>query len=136
MFELGSAFTREQIYARVGGSLQSCLPDVEGRVVAACLRLDMNPDAPGLKPGAPGVILAGEGEGVERAAELLTGQGEPVPTFLKRRTGEWEYVGEFGAQRCSRDPEEISAHSQRSGRGDIIMVIHMVPAGTLAGHGA
>jgi hypothetical protein len=126
MFQLGSVYTRQQIHDRVGGNLQSFLPDKDGRVVAACLRLDRNPDA-------PGVILAGEGEGIERAAELLAGQRESLPTFLKRRIGEWEYVGQFVVQRCSHDPEEISAHSRASGRSDIILVIHMVPAGTLSG---
>jgi hypothetical protein len=129
MFELKRNYTREQIHALVRGNLQSYLPNVDGRVVAACLRLDMDPDA-------PRVILVGEGEGIVRAAALLRGQREPVPTFLKRGTREWEYVGEFVAQRCSIDSDEIATQSQRSGRCDITMVIHMIPAATLTGSGA
>jgi hypothetical protein len=64
MFELGVSYTREQIHAQLGRSLQSYLPHVGGRVVAACLRLDTNPDA-------PAVILVGMGDGIEHAAELF-----------------------------------------------------------------
>ena len=38
MFKLAAVYTREQIHARVGGSLQWYLSHVGGRVVAACLR--------------------------------------------------------------------------------------------------
>jgi hypothetical protein len=123
MFEHGATYTREAIHAQVGGSLQSYLPHVGDRIVAACLRTDVNPDA-------PAIILVGDGDEVERAAEMLTGQRTSVPTFLKRETKEWEYVGEFVADSWSRDPGEISVQRQRSGRRTITMVIHMVPART------
>lgn len=122
MFELGTTYTREEIHAQVRGNLRSYLPHVGGRVVAACLRLDMNPDA-------PCVILVGDGEGIEHAADLLKNQRESVPTFLKRGAGEWEYVGEFVAHRYSHDPEEIAAQALRSGRSNITLVIHMMPVG-------
>lgn len=121
MFERGVSYTREEIHARVGGSVRSYLPHVGGRVVAACLRLDTNPDA-------PSVILVGTGEGIEHAAELLVAQRNPVPTFLKRAVGVWEYVGEYAATGSSQEATELAAQARRSGRDDITRVIYMAPA--------
>jgi hypothetical protein len=120
MFKLGASYTRKEIHARLRGSMQSYLPNVGGRVVCACLRLDTNPDA-------PAIILPGKGAGIEHAAALLINQRTPVPTFLKRKPGCWEYVGEFVVQRYSYDPAEVAAQARRSNRSDISMVIHMVP---------
>ncbi len=121
MFEQGVSYTREAIHAQVGGSLQSYLPHVGGCVVAACLRLDTNPDA-------PAVILAGTGEGIECAADMLVAQRTPVPTFLKRAVGEWEYVGEYTSDRSSQNAAVLAEQAQRSRRDDITRVIYMVPA--------
>jgi hypothetical protein len=126
MFELGASYTREEIHNLVGGSLQSYLPHVGGRVVAACLRPDINPDA-------PAVIVAGVGEDIEYAAELLAAQRVPLPVFLKRGSGRWGYAREFVTERSSRDPAEVTAQARRSGRNDITVVIHMAPASSLAG---
>jgi len=120
MFKLGVSYTREEIHAQVGGSLQSYLPHVGGRVVAACLRLDTNPDA-------PTVILAGMGDRVQHAAELLVAQHAPVPTFLKRAAGNWEYVGEFNVQRWSQDAADLAEQAHWSGRDNLTRVIHMAP---------
>lgn len=121
MFERGVLYTRDDIHAQVGGSVQSYLPHIGGRVVAACLRLDTNPDA-------PSIILAGTGEGIEQAADLLVAQHTPVPTFLKRAVGEWEYVGEYAATGSSQDAAELAAQAQRAGRNDITRVIYLKPA--------
>src|SRR5262245_56942382 len=109
MFDLGESYTREQIHAFLGGGLQTYLPHVGGRVVAACLRLDTNPDA-------PNIILPGTGKGIEYAAQLLVSQRFPVPIFVKRGTGRWEYVGEFVPLRWSRESTEITEQAQRSKR--------------------
>jgi hypothetical protein len=119
MFRIGGRYTRREIHAELGGSIQSYLPHREGRVVAACLRLDTNPDA-------PNVILPGRGEGIEHAADMLTNQDSPVPTFLKRSGGAWEYVGDYAVSSSSSDPAEIERHAGRSGRVDITRVIQMV----------
>lgn len=118
MFERGKLYSRRDIHDQVGGSVQTFLPHVEGRVVAACLRADTNPDA-------PKVILPGKGSGIEHAAELLAEQQTPVPTFLRRAPAQWEYVGDYRVESCSRDLEEIARHARRSGRSDVTMVIRM-----------
>jgi hypothetical protein len=101
--------------------MQSFLPHVGGRAVAACLRRDYNPDA-------PAVVLVGAGEGIEQAADMLVAQRSPVPTFLKLGTGDWEYVGEYTVERSSQDAADLAAQARRSGRDDITRVIYMVPS--------
>ena len=120
MFKLGVSYTRKQIHAQVRGSIQSYLPHIGGRVVAACLRLDTNPEA-------PNVILAGMGDDIEHAAELLCAQHVPVPTFLKRDTGKWEYKGEFEVERWSQKAADVAEKARESGRADISRVIFMTP---------
>jgi hypothetical protein len=121
MFTLRESYTRNEIHARLGGNKQWYLPIVRGRVVCACLTPKADPDA-------PCVILPGEGEIVERTADLLMSQRSAIPTFIKRRAGHWEYVGEFFPVECSRDAHEIAAQARRSGRNNITRVIHMAPA--------
>lgn len=118
MFRLGQSYTRREIHQAVGGSVQSYLPTVDGRVVAACLRRDTNPDA-------PFTILPGTGPGIEGAAARLVARQAPVPTFLKRGVGDWEFVGEFAAAHQSFERDEIRQHSERARREDVTSVIHM-----------
>jgi hypothetical protein len=118
MFKIGVSYTPREISRAVGGDLQSYLPHVGGTVVAARLRLALNPDA-------PDIILPGTGPMIQQSAEWLVNQGSPVPTFIKRAPGQFEFVGEYGAARMSRDPAEIAVHARRTGRRDITSVIHM-----------
>lgn len=118
MFQLGATYDRREIHGAVGGDLQSYLPHLGGRVVAACLTLDENPDA-------PRVILPGTGVEIERWAKVLVGDRSAVPTFIKRAPARWEYVGEYMAARLSRDPHEIASQQRRTGRRDITCVVHM-----------
>jgi len=119
MFRRGEMYTRWQIHDQVGGALQSFLPTVDGRVVAACLRLDTNPDA-------PAVILPGTGPGIEGAAARLVAQRDAVPTFLKRAVNCREYVGMYGVKRSTADPDVIAPHARRARRTDITSLIEMV----------
>jgi hypothetical protein len=121
MFRLGESYTRKQISEQVGGNPMSYLPDVDGRVVAACLKPDIN-------PAAPSVIVVGRGSAREQAADLLVRQGTPVPVFLRRRERQWEYVGDFRVKRSSRSTTEIAKYARHSSHPDIVMVIHMAPA--------
>ncbi len=121
MFRQGATYTRRQIHDAVGGDLQSYLPHVGGHVVAACLRLDKNPDA-------PKVILPGRGSRIERSAEQLVADRQPVPAFIKRDTDRWEYVGDYVAAGLTRGADEIAAEARRSGRDDISCVVHLSKA--------
>jgi hypothetical protein len=118
MFELGRTYTRDEIHAVVGGSLQAFLPTVDGQVVCACLRTDMNPDA-------PDVVLVGDGEIIVSTAEQFASQAEPVPTFLKHATGEWVYRGMYRVRFASRDPGEIAERARRADRDDVVMLLYL-----------
>jgi hypothetical protein len=121
MFRRGFMYSRREIHAALGGDVQSYLPHVAGRVVAACLKPETDPDA-------PDVILVGRGEWIERSADMLVAEGGAVPTFIKRGPGRWEYVGDYRAVGAFRDPADIAPHARRSGRRDITLVIRMVSA--------
>jgi uncharacterized protein DUF6697 len=120
MFKQGVSYTREKISDEVGGNPQTFLPHKDGQVVAACLRRDYNPDA-------PGIILVGSGEGIEQAADMLVAQQSPVPTFIKQGTGDWKYIGEFAVERSSQDAADLEEQTKRSGRDDLTRVVWMVP---------
>ncbi len=119
--ELGNNFTREEIAAELGGSAIEYLPRVGSRVVCACLRLDLNADA-------PAITLAGFGPQIEESVAALCEQRGPIPVFIKRRVNAWEYVGDFEVERFSLAREEIAkqeAHARRSGAQGISRVIYM-----------
>lgn len=119
VFEVGRHYTREEIHGQVGGSVQSYLPMVDNRVVAACLRLDTN-------PGAPDVVLPGKGPLIESSAERFATDGNTVPTFLKDDVNRWRYVGMYRAKRRSLDVPEIEVHAQRAGRtGQVSQVLYL-----------
>jgi hypothetical protein len=61
-------YTRDEIHDKLGGgSKQSYLPNRGGVVMCACLRADTN-------PGAPSIILPGNGPEIMRSAEMLCSQ--------------------------------------------------------------
>ena len=121
-FQQGESYTRNEIHDAVGGGLQDYLPHRDGRVVAACLSPELNPDA-------PSVVLPGRGPEIQRWAEVFAEQGDAVPTFLKRGTGDWEYVGKYRVRRLATDPSEINAQRYATGRDDVSMVLHLESAG-------
>jgi hypothetical protein len=108
---LGHSYTREQIAAEHGGGIREYLPNVNGRVVCACLRTDLD-----YNPDAPHVILPGKGTDIEHWANVLCQQQGPVPTYLKRAVNNWAYVGEFEVERFSQLPEDIAQYEAQTGR--------------------
>jgi hypothetical protein len=106
---IGNLYTREEIAAQLGGGVIEYLPNVNEKIVCACLRLDYNPDA-------PEIILPGLKPPVQRTAELLCQQGGPIPIFIKRDSNAWEFVGDYRVERFSQDPCVILEHEARSGR--------------------
>lgn len=115
MFEVGAEYTRNDIYAQCGGSKQAYLPMVAGKVVAICVKTELN-------PLAPQVILCGKGPQIAATGALLADQSGPVPVFVKRGVNRWEYRGlmrllathtsgprfESLVAGSGRDPEDIS----------------------------
>jgi len=90
MFKIDSEYTRDEIHSHLGGSKQSYLPTLSGRVLAVCVKPEMNPQA-------PKVILCGKGKIISSTGAMLAKQQEPVPVFIKRGANRWEFKGKFKA---------------------------------------
>jgi hypothetical protein len=88
MFTIGECYSRVEIHCALGGSKVSCLPSVDGRLVAACLTLSFS-------PAAPTVVLCGQGPKTAPASRLLTLQREPLPIFIKKAANRWQFCGDF-----------------------------------------
>ena len=114
-FVRGKTYTRAVIAKAVGGgSLQSYLPTVDGRVVCGCFRTDLNPEAPDL-------ILPGTGPVIQSSAALLCEQGGKIPVFLADGNARWRFVGDYEVAATSTEAKDIRAH--RGSRGDVTRVI-------------
>lgn len=109
MFMLCREYTRDEIHARVGGSKQSYLPTKAGIVVAACLTKELN-------PGAPQVILCGQGERITPAGEVLSRQHLAIPVFVKRAVKRWEFQGRFTVSDSYTSGPEFERLVSGSGR--------------------
>lgn len=76
------------------------LRERDGRILCACLRRDMNPEA-------PWEILVGKSPSNIRQAELLAGQSSPIPIFISNIENQWEYWGQFRFDQYDDRPETI-----------------------------
>ena len=92
--------------------------DDAGKIITAALHPKLNPDA-------PLVILVGKGSRRESSAKILCEQSSPIGVYLKRGVNQWEYSGQFVVKRWSESAQEISAQNEKSGRKDIVRVIHL-----------
>lgn len=120
MFNVGCEYTRDDIHDRLGGSKQSYLPTTSGRVVAACVKLEMNPQA-------PKVVLCGRGKVIATAGASLAKQHEPIPIFIKRGVNRWEYQGTFkvtAAHTSGPQFEALVAASKRN-PSDVSLAIEL-----------
>lgn len=116
MFKVGGVYTRKDINAALGGSVQSYLPTKSGEVVAACLTKEYNPDA-------PKVILVGQGPIIESAGKMLARQLTSIPVFMKQAVNVWEHVGRYKAIRYIAEPAEMEPYIRKSGRSDVVGVV-------------
>ncbi len=122
MFDLGDCYTRQEVHALIGGSVQSYLPTVKKRVVAGFFNPVFDPDA-------PRIVLAGRGPIIQGTADQLTQQADAVPTFVKRRVNCWEYVGRYRVVRQTYDQAEILPYAHKAKRvGDVTSVLFLQSA--------
>ena len=119
MFQLDRHYTRDEISTKLGGSKQKYLPHSSGQVVCGCVRLDLN-------PGAPGEVLPGNSDDVIRWARVFAGQRHPVPIFIKRSTNRWQYRGDWRVSGPPiEDPREIDLRAKQTRRRDISMILRL-----------
>jgi hypothetical protein len=120
MFEIGKDYTRENIHIVCGGNKQSFLPTSKGKVVAACLRPDLNPQA-------PDVIICNGGAAARAAGRILARQVEAIPVFIKRETDRFRYVGHFTATESLTAPLDCAPYARNTSftAGQISRVIKL-----------
>jgi len=103
MFEIGKDYTREQIHRVCGGSKQAFLPTKNGKVVAVCLRPDLN-------PGAPDTIVCSSSAAARAAGRTLAAQTDPVPVFIRSATDKYRYAGDFTAAGSLTTPPDCAPY--------------------------
>lgn len=120
MFEMNKNYTREYIHTVCGGSKQAFLPTKNGKVVAACLRPDLNPQA-------PDVIICNGGAAARAAGNTLARQGGAIPVFIKLETDSFRYVGQFSVSESLTAPLDCApyAHNSSFTAGQVARVIKM-----------
>jgi hypothetical protein len=121
MFRKGSSYTRQEISVAVGGGLQDCISHSNGRVVAICVRPEMNPES-------PLVLLVGKGRDKQHYSKILCTKqrNDSIPVFTRKGRNSWEFEGNFRVKKSSVDSGIIAEHEKTSGRTDVQMVIHFV----------
>jgi hypothetical protein len=122
MFKTGTAYTRDEIHAAVGGSKQWYIPTVNGAVVAVCV-------TPELNPRAPQELLCGRGPVIAKTAATLAATTYKVPVFMKRGVNQWEYAGLFRAVGSHTSGPRFNAMVAGSGRSpsDVSIAIELAP---------
>ena len=96
-----------------------CLSHIGQRVVAVCMKKEMNPEA-------PFKLLVGKGRDKERYSELLITEqkNEAIPIFVKVHSNEWEFCGHFRVASFSKELNVITKHERMARRYDVYMIIH------------
>lgn len=117
-FKKGKNYSREEIKSVVGGSIYPCLVRAEGRIVAVCLRSDMNPEA-------PEIYLNRNGKNMTRDCDLLRGQSTPFPVFLDRYDSQWEFMGCYLVNDFKSDFATTDKHKKNFDRKDIYGVVFL-----------
>jgi hypothetical protein len=120
MFELNKNYTREFIHTACGGSKQAFLPTKNGKVVAACLRTDLNPHA-------PEVIICDGSASARAAGRTLSGQPGAIPVFIKMETDSFRFVGLFAVSESLVAPLDCAPYIRNSGftAGQVSRVLKM-----------
>jgi hypothetical protein len=118
MFEKDKCYTRQEISAKVGGGVMDCLSHAGKRVVAVCMKKEMNPEA-------PFKLLVGSGPDKKRYSEILCTEqrNEAIPIFIKLANNSWEFQGNFKVENSSKDKQIIDVNAERAGRKDVYMLI-------------
>jgi hypothetical protein len=107
MFEMGKDYAREYIHVVCGGNKQAFLPTKQGRVVAACLRQDLNPQA-------PEVVLCNSTASARAAGRTLSKQEGKIPVFIEQGAGKLRFVGEYSVAESFTTPLDCAPYAKDS----------------------
>lgn len=115
---IGAEYSRRQIHAALGGSVQEYLPHKDGVVVCGCFTLEQS-------PRAPDVVLSPGGPKIRCWAEVFLRQATPVPIFIKQGRNRWRYVGDYAARDVVTDVAEAQRIGMLEGRQGIRLVLYL-----------
>ena len=120
MFEIGKEYSREDIHQVTGGCKQAFLPVKGGKVVAARLRQDLNPNA-------PEVIVCGSSAAARAAGRTLARQTDPIPVFVRTASDRFRYMGEYVTDESLTAPPDYEKYVKNTSftLGQISRVIRM-----------
>jgi hypothetical protein len=120
MFELDKNYTREFIHMACGGSKQAFLPAKAGKVVAACLRKDLNPQA-------PDIIICDGSASARAAGRTLAAQRDAIPVFIKIEVDSFRFVGLYVVAESLSAPLDYAPYVRNSGftSGQVSRVLKM-----------
>jgi hypothetical protein len=117
MFQLKRSYSRREIHnALGGGSVQSYLPTVNGRVVAGCFKTKLNPEAPYR-------IFAGAGPIIRSSAHIAAAQREPFPVFIKQGNKQFEFIGNYRGAGIDESATTIRDANRDSRRTNVTAVL-------------
>jgi hypothetical protein len=120
--QIETVYTRPEIQAALGGQPRDYLPysRAVGRIVAACLTTELNPEA-------PNIILCGSSAVVALRGEQLCQQGGTIPVFVREAPNQWRHKGMYRVDRYSLDPDELRRFAAAAEREAISRIIWLVP---------
>ncbi len=120
----GRRYTWSEIVDETGadGSPPYYLLHRDGKVVAGCFTLELNPEA-------PLVVLAGDGPLIREWADIFCAQTGSIPVCVKSGMGEWLHCGRFKLMRASTDQAEIAKHSALAQRSDVYKLLFLEEVG-------
>lgn len=84
------------------------LPTHHGKVVAACLKLERNPQA-------PDVVLCSTGAAQRAAGRTLARQTDAIPVFIRRDSDRWRFMGQFKVAEAMTSPPDCAPFLAGSG---------------------
>jgi len=119
----GRYYTWSEIVDDTGadGSPPYYLLHRDGKVVAGCFTLELNPEA-------PLVVLAGDGPLIREWADIFCAQTDSIPVCVKSGLGEWLCRGNFKLLRSSTDPAQIASRSALARRSDVYKLLFLKEA--------
>jgi hypothetical protein len=104
-FQIGKDYTREDIHVQCGGNKQAFLPTKNGKVVAACLRPDLN-------PLAPEVIICNTSAASRAAGRTLAHQTDPIPVFVEQQVDRLRYMGDYAVTESVTAPLDYAPYAR------------------------
>ena len=125
-FSKNREYKRADIQKILGGELQSYLPQKNGIILAACLSIESNPDA-------PHEVQVGNAPKVVRKAKLLSKQPETrFPVFTRRdqrSDSYYNFIGYYRFKSLSENKRAIEKAEKKSSRhGELACILYLIEA--------